>query len=63
MTLGLFLETVPSVQSIEVYNEFQELCYKGLSEGCNINPEKVVFTFFSLVEGVIYVYLDVDEEE
>ena len=62
MKLGLFLETIPGIQGIEVYNRDEELIYKGTSDDCNINPEKIIFTFFAVQDGSIYVYLDFDEE-
>ena len=63
MTLGLFLETIPRGQQIGVFNHNGDLIYAGLSEKCNINPEKEIFTFFTLFDEVICVHLDVDEEE
>ena len=58
MTLGLFLETVPRSQQISVYNHNGDLIYEGLAEKCKINPEKIIFTFFTVLDDFIWVRLD-----
>lgn len=62
MKLGLFLETVPRTQQIRVYNHNGDLIYEGMAVKCKINPEKIIFTFLSVQDGSIYVWLDFDEE-